>query len=65
MPSNPLTEPDGTADIAPSSGNLGFGLFFSFETTLSTRIKVVVENISIFHQFLPLINQGASLAVGV
>jgi len=44
---------------------LSFKALTTILSTLSTRIKVAVENINNFRQFLPLINQGASLAVGV
>jgi len=44
---------------------LSFKALTTTLSTLSTRIKVVVKNINNFRQFLSLINQGASLAVGV
>jgi len=43
---------------------LSFRALTTTLSTLSTRIKVV-KHINNFRQFLPLINQGASLAVGV
>jgi len=43
---------------------LSFRALTTTLSTPSTRIKVVVKDINNFRQFLPLINQGASLAVG-
>ncbi|RLG38455.1 MAG: hypothetical protein DRN91_02680 [Candidatus Alkanophagales archaeon] len=44
---------------------LSFRALTTTLSTLSTRIKVRVKDINNLRQFLPLINQGASLAVGV
>jgi hypothetical protein len=44
---------------------LSFRALTTTLSTLNTRIEVVVRDINNFRQFLPLINQGASLAGGV